>query len=66
MTLHDVKRIHNRWERFPPLPVLVLAIAKALGIEFDFAASKPKPMTEAEFNAFLNATGGKIPGVGSM
>jgi hypothetical protein len=67
MTLRDVNRIYKRWERFPPLPVLVAGIGKALGLEFDFdKPPAPSPMTEKELDRLLAMTGGKIAGIGSL
>lgn len=66
MTLHDVAIMHAYWKRNPPLRILVTTVAKALGVEFPDLEEKPKYMTAEEFQRMVQATGGKIPGLGSI
>lgn len=72
MTLHDVNIMHRYWRRNPPLRVMVACVAKSLGIDFPepdrkTSAGAPDPkkhFTEREFRALMNATGGRIDGIG--
>lgn len=66
MTLHDVSRLVQYANKNPPLRVLVLGCATALGVKFeDPATKKPsKYLTAEELRAIVATTGGRVPGMG--
>lgn len=64
MTLHDVSRLVQYANKNPPLRVLVMGCATALGVKFeDPAAKKSKYLTAEELRAIVQTTGGRIPGM---
>lgn len=72
MTLSDVSMMHRYWRRNPPLRVLVACVAKALGVEFpDLSKANGKEpenkyMTAEELRRMIQATGGRIDGMGQF
>jgi hypothetical protein len=68
LTMHDVGRILNHWKRFPPLRLIVAAIAHGIGVKLPILEDpgRPKPMTREEFELMMRTTGGRIDGVGRM
>jgi hypothetical protein len=69
MTLHDVRRIFHYAKTHPSLRALVGLCAAALGVklpELETKSDKPSYMTAGQFAALVQATGGRVPGVGPM
>jgi hypothetical protein len=66
MTLFDVSRLNAHWARVPPLRILVMAVARALGVELKTQSEAPQYMTPEAARAMLALTGGRIDGVGTL
>lgn len=61
MTLFDIERLNRHWEKVPPLRLIVMGVAKSLGVEFNLTQGKPKEPTAREAEAMIrmvNAVGG--------
>ncbi len=66
MTLHDVRRLSDYARMNPPVRVLVAMCAAALGVKLpqpdDNKSSKY--LTAEELRRIIDATGGRVPGMG--
>ena len=59
MTLHDVQRLFNHWRKHPPLRVIVMGCAAALGVKIrdgEESDDKPRHMTAEEAMSFVRQT----------
>lgn len=65
MTLHDVRRFVRYADKNPPLRVLVMGCAAALGVKFENPSTrKPsKYLTAEEVRNLIRLTGGRVPGM---
>lgn len=73
MTLHDIRRLNSHWQRMPPLRVLVMGVAHALGIKFDIKPSSAEAeqrqrqyMTADDAKRMIAITGGRVEGAERM
>jgi hypothetical protein len=67
MTLFDVDRLHKFWGRNPPQGILLMAIARCLGIEYKSPVEKAQVTSADTWMQFVKGTKkGSTLGIGAQ
>ncbi len=68
MTLQDIHRLSEYAKDHPPVRVLVSYCAAALGVKLPEPpdSKKSKYLTAEELKRMVDATGGRVPGMGPI